>query len=173
MKIKIARRSMGIFLLIAAPLLFIARLTSGADENSSTNWTTIDFRALSFQVPPGMTNVPLQGIDSLVGRCVSSNIDLSFDYGRYGGGAFKEVWNQKPKFKFIDMKIDGHAAEILSYQARGYYANLEERTSVMSVRFPKIGKEGRISLIMTTFCRSETDYSVAQKIFESIRFKND
>jgi len=165
-------------LLIVSPLLLIALLASAAEQNSPTNWTTINFGAFSFRAPPGMTNVPVRGIDSLVGRCVSSNIILTFDYGWYSGGSFKEhldQWKHSPKFKLTDTTIDGHEAEIVSYQVSArYYTESEGKTNVIRVQFPKVGKDSpRTSLSMTTYCQSEADHTIAQRIFESIRFKRN
>ena len=167
---------------IASPITFLLLLAtvlaSGADQSSPTNWTSINFGAFSFHAPPGTTNVPVRGIDSLVGRCVSSNIILTFDYGWYSGGSVKEHldhWKHSPKFKLTDTTIDGHAAEIVSYQVSArYYSESEGKTNVIRVQFPKVGKDShRTSLSMSMYCQNEADYPIAQRIFESIRFKKN
>ena len=144
-----------------------------ADRSAATNWPSMDFGAFSFQAPPGMTNVPVRGIDSLVGQCVSSNIILNFDYGWYSGGSFKGqgMWKDYPRFKLVETTIDGRAAEIVSYQESARTGQ-KGKTNVFRVQFPKVGKDGRTSLSMTTYCQSEEDYAIARRIFESIRFKS-
>ena len=128
-----------------------------------------------------MTRVPVRGIDSIVGECVSSNITLTFDYGWYNGsGTFKQNSNNWGRFRglYLNLKItettiDGHAAEIVSYQMpQRPTGESDGKTNVMRIKFPKVGSDPKNSLSMTTYCRSEADYPISRQIFESIRFKS-
>jgi hypothetical protein len=163
-----------LLMLVALPVI-----TSAADQASSTatNWQEINFGPFGFRIPPGMTNVAVRGVDSIVGGCVSSNMILIFNYGWFSGGSFKgdlDTWGRYPKFKLTDTTIDGYRAEVVSYQVSARYCTESEgKTNVIRVVFPKIRKEGGTALSMTTYCQSEADYAVAQRIFESIRFKRD
>ncbi len=165
-----------------ASLLMLAALpviASAADQASttSTNWQGINSGPFGFSIPAGMTNVPVRGIDSLVGRCVSSNIILGFDCGWYSGSSFKDTpylgMTGYPKFKLTNTTIDGHTAEIVSYQVPAPYTESEGRANVMRIKVLKLGKDGRTALSMWTYCQTEADYAVVQRIFESIRLKHD
>lgn len=132
------------------------RLTTGAN----IDWQRIDFGALSFELPPGMTNVPVRGIDSLVGRCNGPHMSLTFDFGRYSSSALREATTP------ID--VGGRPARIL-VRALGPkdYARDGSRgmTNFLLMALPN----GQDTLRMSIFCRDPSDLSVARTIADSVR----
>lgn len=154
--------------LITLGVLLTALELSVAGQNIPTNWLTIERSAFSFRVPPDMTNEPLQEVGtSTIPGCVSSNIVLTFAYYPDPGGTVKR--DSRPSVKQRITTIDGHAARIESYHMAGSVFLAEGKTNVIRL----YAKDGTNALNMVTYCHSEADYAISQRIFESIRFNKE
>ena len=92
-------------------ILILASLSAatvfGADQPSMaiTNWQRVDFPRLSFSIPPGMTNVPVRGIDTQVGRYASTNMSLFFQFVRISG--------MEPNEPSTPVQVGGLAAKMV------------------------------------------------------------
>jgi hypothetical protein len=159
--------------LITLGVRLTALALSAAGQNIPTNWLTIECSAFSFRVPPDMTNQPLQEAGtSIIQGCVSSNIVLTFAYYSDPGGTLIDRPVDVPGYKRTITAIGGHAAEIKSYHIIGSNVFLAEgKSNVIRLYAPKVGKDGSDTLNMVTYCHSEADYAISQRIFQSIRFK--
>ena len=74
----------------AAAALVALRLAAGcapADTPTPDGWTRQSMAedAYSLALPPGLSCVPLQGIDSDVARCDGDGLRLTLDWGMHGG----------------------------------------------------------------------------------------
>jgi hypothetical protein len=155
-------------------ILILASLSAatvfGADQPSMaiTNWQRVDFHSLSFSIPPGMTNVPVRGIDSLVGRCASTNMSLLFDYGRFSSMELNEP--------STPVQVGGLAAKIVIRPLRSDESPWERaagNTNYVLLTVPNVTSQwaGGNSLRMSIFYRDPKDLPVAKAIVDSIHFE--
>ena len=131
----------------------------GSAPGASTNWQRVDFGALSFRIPPGMTNVPARGIDSLVGRCNSPGMALTFDFGRYSSSALREATTP--------IEVGGRPARILvrSLGPKDYERDGSRgMTNYLLLAVP----DGRDTLRLSIFCQDPNDLPVARAIADSV-----
>jgi hypothetical protein len=161
-------RAIGV--LVASLLVSVS--VDSADESSravmnrppaliTTNWHRIDLRALSFHVPPGMTNVSVQGIDSLVGRCQSTNMLLTLDYGRYSSSALREATTS--------IQVGGRPARILVSQLTSS-DDSDPSAKGMTNYFLLAMPIGSNTLRFSIFYHDPNDLPVAKAIADSVRF---
>jgi hypothetical protein len=129
----------------------------------STESVEIDAGPFTFSVPPTMTRIPVQGIDSLVGRYADDTLELAFDYGWYSS-SLDEIEGATVE----SAEIDGRKARIVV--GKGFKP---EFAYWAGVHFPNLVQQrhGTTTLTMTAACRSRSDVDVAKRIFRSIRFK--
>jgi hypothetical protein len=141
-------------------------VTNRPPTAATTNWQRIDFGALSFRVPPGMTNVLVQGIDSLCGRCESPKMSLTFDYGRYSSSALREATTP--------IEVGGRPGRILVSQLSSDAASRRGEgglTNYFLLAMPNDSSAlGSNTLRFSIFYRDPNDLPVARAIADSVRF---
>ncbi|MFP6892920.1 MAG: hypothetical protein VCA18_04165, partial [Opitutales bacterium] len=79
--------------------------------------------AFEFKAPPDLKNIPVQGIDSQVGKYESPSMLLTYDYGWYSNSLRDE---KKPGFSSNIVQIDGKTAKVVTFDG------------VAAVHFPKV-----------------------------------
>lgn len=151
-------------------------------EDPPAGWRLASYNRdrFRFHVPPDMENIPVQGIDSLVGKFESPNITLTFDYGGFSGGLFGEKPEEEqsrlrsqPDFELEELRIDGYPAEIMTY--RNPDGGISEQANIINLKVTELSESPnwKTSLRMTAQCRSIDDYETARRIFSSIRFSRN
>jgi hypothetical protein len=154
--------------MLVAHLLVPVRVFS-ADQPAITvtNWQRYDFGGLSFRVPPGMINVPVQGIDSLVGQWDSTNISLHLDFGQFARVVF-------PPGTGTPVQVSGHAGQMgtrirtVSPNSARPQPQVANFTNIGEVGVPD-GPNGQFQRI-TFYYREPNDLRVVRAILDSVRY---
>jgi len=82
-------------------------------EVQAASWVRIEAgNAFSFEAPADIKAIPVQGIDSFVGRYASASFDLSFDYGAYPNNL--SGYRKDPRFTVEEGMIDGRKSRIVT-----------------------------------------------------------
>jgi hypothetical protein len=115
-----------------------------------------------------MTNRPLQEAGGFIPGCVNSNIVLTFAHYPDPHGTVKPRDSQ-PSVKQRISTIDGHAARVESYDMVHPFFLNGGKTYVIRL----YAKRGSNALNMVTYCHSEADYAISERIFNSIRFMKE
>ena len=105
--------------------------------------------AFTFRAPPDVRPVPVQGIDSFVGRYANPGMELEFDYGQYSDSIDREGFTR------IATTISGKQAIIAT------------KDNLIGVHFPDVGNGERLT--MQAELRG-VDPRTVEKIFRSIEF---
>jgi hypothetical protein len=155
-------------------ILILASLSAatvfGADQPpmAITNWQRVDFPRLSFSIPPGMTNVPVRGIDTQVGRCASTNMSLLFQFVRISG--------MEPNEPSTPVQVGGRAAKLVIRplgSGESPWERAAGNTNYVLLSVPNVTSQtmGGNSLRMSIFYRDPKDLPVAKAIVDSIHFE--
>ena len=134
-----------------------ARITqaSAVDVASCRKLDTGPFSILS---PAGWEFHQLQGVDSYLGEFVGDGVVLTFDFGRYSSGYFK---NDKPPTHSMAKKhIAGHTAKVVSPRTPGH--------GTTSAYFPRVA--GKDSLCIWGKDLTATQQELVLRMFDTIRF---
>ena len=123
-------------------------------------WKRMENPYFSFEIPQGMTKVPIMSEDSFMESYVSTGMELNFDYGMYS--AKPRGWPNSATYE--NLTIDGRVAQIVMARR------------VHRVGFPfttqlYVDVNGNYALSMLVYCRTENDVQQARKTFESIHLK--
>ena len=146
----------------AGLLSAVSTLSADPAPVALTNWQRVDFGGLSFRVPPGMTNVPVRGIDSLVGRWDGTNISLHLDFGPYARMTFGTGAST--------VKVAGRAGKMIT-TARDVGPTSGGRasfTNVTEVGVPD-GPWGQY-LRMTFYHNAPTEVPLLRAIIDSVHY---
>src|SRR5687768_8850440 len=71
-------------------------------------WQTITAQGFTFQAPPDLRPVPVQGIDSIVGKYESPTLEVAYDLGWYSDPMDREGYTSRP------VTVDGKAARLVT-----------------------------------------------------------
>ncbi len=111
--------------------------------------------AFTFYGPSDLKEIPVQGIDSLVGQYKSSGIELYFDYGYYSSTL--EEWASMPGYIRTNTNAGGRSAELVSTKDK------------IGIVIPKV--KGNIKLTMWADCSNDTALETAKKLLQTIQFQ--
>jgi hypothetical protein len=141
---------------IAALLLAIAFVGTGCDQPPSplppvpADWQTLDAAGIfTFRAPLDLQQVPVQGVDSIVGHYASPTLDVGFDVGTYSDPMDREGYVQRR------VRVDGRRARLVT------------KDNVVAIRFP--GSDGKAKLTMSVRVNG-ADPKVAEAMLLSIDF---
>jgi hypothetical protein len=126
-------------------------------KSKTAVWHTIDLEVFTVDTPIEYRYLPLQGIDSFVGRITNSSDTLIFDYGWYSDD-FASL--DTALYTRSEISIAGKKAQLVQPRQLG--------KGLIGVYFPEVG--GKNCFSMAAF--GSTDTATATKIFQSIRFRD-
>lgn len=133
------------------------------------DWQKISVCKISFSAPKDLKNENLQGIDSCIASFKSDQMQITLDYGWYGGAAKKDA--TKADFKEEAIEIDGRKAKLATFK------NLESKTKLkffanlyVVVVEPNNENPMTTSLLMGIRVENEKDLATAKRVFQTIRF---
>ena len=120
------------------------------------DWVTVQAarKIFEFKAPPDLKQVPVKGVDSLVGRYESPSMLLSFDYGWYSNSLPNE---KQPGYSSKIVKINGKTAKIVTFDG------------VAAVHFPKV--KDKVRLTVYVILKKKEAKATALQLFQTIRFK--
>lgn len=166
------RRILANFSLIATLATGLALLSACAAPNSvpvasPAGWIPVQTQAFNFYAPADTKTVPVQGIDSLVGRYQSASFSLNFDYGAYSSPL--DEFKGKPGYNAHTERIDGKKAKIVTYSS----PDAAPFTEGVAIHFPNVAKSGswQTKLTMVAQCRTKANANQALTLFRTIKFK--
>ncbi len=142
----------------------------------SDDWVVHANSKFSFHGPPDLTTVPLQGINSLVGRLENRRFHIAFDYGRYSDNSF-DGHVDLPDFNVEHVTIDRRRAQLGSYDDNKHP---EIHPFVYAAYFPDVGEIGagtpegmptETKLYMRVCHKDPQFRDMAKRILMSIRLK--
>ena len=135
-------------------LLLIAVSSTGCGSPPPAvpaDWQTVNAAGyFTFKAPPDLQSVPIQGIDSIVGKYASPTLEVLFDLGRYADPMNREgyisrrvmVDGRRARFVTKDNVVaihfpegDGKAKLTVHVQLNGGNAKVAE-TMLLSIDFP-------------------------------------
>jgi hypothetical protein len=130
----------------------------GSAVAAPSDWHKVDAGPFSIFAPPGWEFHQLPGVDTYVGEFVGDGFALTFDFGSYARGCFKEY--KKLMYATAKESIGGLSARIVSPRTPGH--------GITGVYFHKVSNRG-------AFCLWGKDLTGAQqelalKIFKTTRF---
>lgn len=99
--------------LLLGAALALSLLASGARAQPADDWVTVRAgNAFTFEAPPDLRSVPVQGIDSFVGQYQGEKFALQFDYGLYSNTL--DDLRRDSRFEREAVAIDGRPGEIFT-----------------------------------------------------------
>lgn len=99
--------------LLLKAALAVSLLAHPALAEPADDWVLVKAgNAFSFQAPPDLKAVPVQGIDSLVGEYRADRFSLQFDYGLYSNTL--DDLRGDSRFEREVATIDGRPAEVFT-----------------------------------------------------------
>jgi hypothetical protein len=125
--------------------------TPGAITKIPPEWQTISIENLfTFTAPSDLVEIPVQGIDSVVGKYASSSIEINVDYGMWSNSLPEEQgwiggW----------VTIDGKNARLVS------------NSNAVAAYFPKVRGDDRLMIMVTL---KNADPLLAVTVLRSIQF---
>lgn len=158
-------------LLIAGSLVLISMASCGTSD-SPDDWIVHSNAKFSFRGPPDLRTVPVQGIDSFVGRLESQRFHISFDYGWYSDNSF-DGHIHLPNFNVEEVSVNGKRARLGCYDDNRYP---ETHPFVYAAYFPDIrgigeGKPGEMKLYLRVCYKDSQFKDIAKRILMSIQLK--
>jgi hypothetical protein len=100
--------------LMIATILVLISMASCGTSNPPDDWILHSNDKFSFRGPRDLRAVPVQSIDSFVGRLESQRFHISFDYGWYSDNSF-EGHIHLPNFNVEEVSINGKRARLGFY----------------------------------------------------------
>jgi hypothetical protein len=107
-------------------------LGSGDEEPATpADWQTLAAGdAFTFRAPTDVQPVPVQGIDSLVGRYVSPGLEITFDYGWYSGPVDREGVTGR------SVTVDGKSARLVVTD------------DTVAIHFPEVSGPNKLTMVV-------------------------
>lgn len=150
--------------------------TGVADSTIPDGWEVRRNDSFSFAGPPDLSEVPVQGVDSFVGRFESQELYISFDYGWYSDDSFDGHLGRgnDSTFQVEEVRVNGRRARL------GSYADNDHPRShpfVYAAYFPDVlgtgeGEAGETKLYFRVSYKDAESKEIARLILTSIRFKD-
>lgn len=133
-----------------------------------SSWVKEDVGEFTFYRPRSIVPVPVQGIDSKVGRYESSTIELGFDYSGYADDLTINVGGSASAFHYFTDSIAGRTVRIaINYYPTHPFPNRH----VIAVHFDSLGTNKNGALTMYAWCRDTVQFDTAVMVFRSIRIR--
>lgn len=129
----------------------------------SANWRRVELTDFSFDLPRGMKERKVKGVDSLVWEYRDGESRLAIDYGMHSNDLRAMAGTPGARAEWVS--IDGRRANVVTSRSGKSY--------VAAVHFPDLGGDaasGRTKLTLSMESASPDGLADAQKIFHSIRF---
>ncbi len=142
--------------------------THGAATESADGWRRIDARKFSFLLPDDVKEVPVQGIDSLVGQYAGAEMAVSFDYGWYSNSLPRS--DDKQGFTSEETEIGGKAVRIVTFMRPD---DSDDFSHVVGVHFPTVSTKGphrKKKLTLLVRYSKAAERPTALRIVRSIQF---
>jgi hypothetical protein len=130
--------------------------TGPCDETPAGTGDWTRFRphdAFTFRGPSDLEAIPVQAVDSGVGRYANADLVLSYDYGWYSDPL--EPAGQ-PGYQSESVEIDGRTARIVTFEGHA------------AVHFADLGESMRLTVLVEL--KQPSARADALEIFRSIRF---
>jgi hypothetical protein len=136
--------------------LMIGLLVAGCDSSPPPppvppQWQTISARsAFTFRAPADLKPVPVQGVDSFVGKYASSSLEVTFDYGWYSDPMERGGYTSRT------VTVDGKSARLVSKDG-----------VVVGIHFPQVSGKTRLTMVVRL---NGADPKLAETLLRSIDF---
>jgi len=127
-------------------------------------WREVDAGAFVFRLPTELSQIPIQGEDSSVGRYAAQNMVVDFDYGAYSDPL---SYTDAPEYAQRRETVGGLDAVIVSCRHPDIQSPL---AYFYAIHFPKTLVTGA-KLTLYVSCRAKSDYGTAEEIVRSVSFK--
>ncbi len=154
---------------LTSALFLIISASMATESVLPDDWIKVSAnQEFNLMAPAGTKVHPGKGIDSFVGSIEAPDFKLSFDYGRYSNPL--NDMSGDAKYEIRNVVIDGKAANVITAYAPRFST---DRPYFIGIHFPEIEKTVVGATKLTVFSLLETadDYTVVEKIFETIQFK--
>lgn len=126
------------------------------ERNVPQGWNTVSVHNLfTFDAPPSINEIPVQGIDSLVGKYEIDGIELWYDYGQYSSTL--EEYSDHPGYIRQKVTVDGRKADIV-----------QTDDGHMGIAFSRVPGGSKLTL-SASYSMPESGDTV-RKILESVQF---
>ena len=112
-------------------------------------WQTVLTPGFAFRAPPDLQPVPVQGVDSIVGRYESPTLAVDYDLGWYSDPMDREGYTRRR------VTVDGKAARLVT------------KDDVVAIHFPKLGRQSKLTMSVRL---KGADAKEAEAIVRSIDF---
>lgn len=140
----------------AAGAVSTAAEASETDYEKPAGWMTVDVRGhFSMDLPPRAEEVPVQGIDSLVGKYRIGDIELTYDYGAYSSTL--EELSRHDGYSRTEVVVDGCIADLVATS-----------TGDLGLAFPKVPSGPRLTL-HAHYTEPESE-DIVRKVLLSVSF---
>lgn len=149
--------------LLLKAALALSLLATPAVAQPVDDWVVVKAgAAFSFEAPPDLKAVPVQGIDSFVGEYRAERFSLQFDYGLYSNSL--DDLRSDSRFEREVVIVDGRSAEIFT----GPGPN--ENCPFLVALYAVVDPARRVSLQMGGCANGYAGVVQMQRLMESIRF---
>lgn len=149
--------------LLLKAALALSLLASPALAQPADDWVVVQAgNAFSFEAPPDLKAVPVQGIDSLVGEYRADRFSLQFDYGLYSNTL--DDLRGDSRFEREAVTLDGRPAEIFT----GPGPN--EGCPFLVALYTVVDPARRVSLQMGGCANGYAGVVQMQRLMRSVRF---
>jgi hypothetical protein len=142
---------------------------------AATDWVRVDACHISFLLPRDLKRSNREGIDSCIAEFANRKMELSVDYGWYGGRARKDEVTLE--FKEKNISVDGKTAQLATYIDDSLYARKNPNRKYVAHLYvvvrPSESERAPMttSLMITVRGKSKNVEDVAERIFRSVRFQ--
>lgn len=148
--------------LLLKAALTLSLLAGAASAEPADDWVTIKAgRAFRFEAPPDLKSVPVQGIDSFVGRYRADRFALQFDYGLYSNSL--QSLREDPRYEAETFELDGRQAVILTGPADG-------GDGFCAAMYVVVRESPKTALEMDGCANGHAGMLQLQRLFRSVRF---
>lgn len=148
--------------LLLKAALALSLLATAASAEPADDWvTTKAGQAFTFEAPPDLRSVPVQGIDSFVGRYKGDRLALQFDYGLYSNTL--QDLREDPRYEAETVEIDGRQAVILTGPAN-------TGDGLCAAMYVVDRENPKVALEMDGCANGYAGMVQLQRLFRSVRF---
>ena len=148
-------------------VVLLANVICAQKVRMPENWKKFDLPLFSFFAPSDFVSEPFKGKDSAIWKYKNQDLELTIDLGLYSAKPTED----KDEDNYVEKSVvvDKKKATIVSFKFSD--SDSKEFKYVTAVYFPRIGlDETKLSFIANS--KTSEKQEIAEKIFRSIKFKN-
>jgi hypothetical protein len=142
---------------------------------AAADWVRVDACHISFPLPRDLKRSNREGIDSCIAEFENRKMELSVDYGWYGGRTRKDEVTLQ--FKEKSISVDGKSAQLATYIDDSLYARKNPNRKYVAHLYVVVNPSESerapmtTSLMITVRGARKNIEDLAERIFRSVHFQ--